>query len=350
MPDVFNVPVFFILFRETLETAMVISVMLSFCRQMFSADPDSYRRARKHIWIGAASGFGICAAVGAAFIAVFYTLSDDLWSRAENLWEGIFSLIAAAMITVMGLGMLRAGRMQDKWRGKLAAAMATRSQRTGWRRWVDLRVFSSKYLFFHLPFLTVLREGLEAVVFVGGVSLGVPARSIPLPVVTGLLGGALIGFLMFRVGNAMAFQWFFVVMTCVLYLIAAGLFSRAVWFLESHAFAKYAGGDPDRTGVFDVRVNVWALECCNPEANDGSGWGVFNALLGWQNIATYGSVISYCLYWAVLAATLVAMRIKEIRNDRRNASADVVALEPDLADMAQFAAESKHDPPTPTEA
>ncbi|KAJ2756461.1 hypothetical protein IWQ56_006335 [Coemansia nantahalensis] len=348
MPDVFNVPVFFILFRETLEAAMVISVMLSFCRQMFPEDRESYRRARKQIWIGAATGFGVCAALGAAFIAVFYTLSDDLWSKAENLWEGIFSLIAAAMITVMGLGMLRAGRMQDKWRLKLAAAMTKQSRRTGWRRWFDVRLFSAKYLFFHLPFLTVLREGLESVVFVGGVSLGLPAKAIPLPVIVGLVAGALVGFLIFRAGNAMAFHWFFVVMTCVLYLIAAGLFSRGVWFLETHAFAKYAGGDPDATGVFDVRVNVWALDCCNPEAKDSSGWGIFNALLGWQNVATYGSVISYCLYWAALAAVLVAMRIKESRNDRRAAAS--AAVDSDLARVAELAAVSKHDPLSPAHA
>ncbi|KAJ1727133.1 high-affinity iron permease, partial [Coemansia biformis] len=307
MANVFDVPIFFILFRETLEAAMIISVMLSFCKQIFAADPDSYRKARKQIWLGAAAGFGVCAAIGAAFIAVFYTVSDNLWSKAENLWEGVFSLIAAVMITVMGLGMLRAGRMQAKWRGKLAASMTERSQATGWRRFFDLRLFSSKYLFFHLPFFTMLREGLEAVVFVGGVSLGISAKSIPLPVVVGIIAGSLLGYLMFRAGNAMNFHWFFVVMTCILYLIAAGLFSRAVWFFETNAFAKYAGGDPDKTGVIDVRVNVWALEYGHPEAKNSSGWGIFNAILGWQSVATYGSVISYCLYWVVLAIALVIL-------------------------------------------
>ncbi|KAJ2778190.1 high-affinity iron permease [Coemansia javaensis] len=317
MANVFNVAIFFILFRETLEAAVIISVMQSFCRQVFADDPVSYRRARKQIWVGAAAGGAICLAIGAAFIAVFYTLANDLWQKAENLWEGIFCLIAAVMITAMGIGMLRAGRMQDKWRAKLAAAMAEPARRTGWRRALDHRLFSARYLFFHLPFLTVLREGLEAVVFVGGVSLGIPARSIPLPVVVGILCGTVIGFLIFRAGNAMSFHWFFVVMTCALYLIAAGLFSRSVWFFEMHVFTPYAGADPDAAGVIDVRVNVWALDYGNPEANDGSGWGVFNAILGWQNVATYGSVISYCLYWAALAVGLTVLRIVEARRDKR---------------------------------
>ncbi|KAJ1996900.1 hypothetical protein H4R26_006021 [Coemansia thaxteri] len=93
--------------------------------------------------------------------------------------------------------------------------------------------------------------------------------------------------------------------------------SKAVGFFEENAFAKYAGADPDQSGVIDVRVNVWALDYGNPEANSGSGWGVFNAVLGWTNVATYGTIISYCLYWVVLAAYLVGLRIHEKRVDRK---------------------------------
>ncbi|KAJ1748451.1 high-affinity iron permease [Coemansia sp. RSA 989] len=317
MADVFNVPIFFILFRETLETAVIISVMLSFTKQMFDQDPGNLKRARKHIWLGSLAGFLICLIIGVIFIAIFYTLSDDLWSKAENLWEGIFCLIAALMISLMGIGFLRSGRMQDKWRIKLGKAIE--QDHTASAKWYQKlfsrEIFSARYLFFYLPFLTVLREGLEAVVFVGGVSLGISARSIPLPVIIGILCGSLVGFLIYRTGNAMSFHWFFVATTCLLYLIAAGLFSRAVWFFEMHVFAKYAGADPDAAGVFDVRVNVWKLDYGDPEANDGSGWGIFNAILGWTNVATYGSVIGYCLYWAAICVALVVLRLYERKQD-----------------------------------
>ena len=49
-----------------------------------------------------------------------------------------------------------------------------------------------------------------------------------------------------------------------------------------------------------------AVQCCNPEIGGGGGWGIFNALFGWQNSATYGSVISYNVYWiAVITGFLV---------------------------------------------
>ncbi|KAJ2412908.1 high-affinity iron permease [Coemansia sp. IMI 209128] len=317
MADVFNVAIFFIILRETIEAGVIISVLLSFGNQMFNTDTAMRKKARKHIWIGALVGFLICLVIGVTFIVIFYTVANDIWSKAELLWEGIFSLIAAVMITVMGLGMLRSGRMQDKWRVKLATAMTEESERQGWRRWVDVKIFSKKYLFFHLPFLTVLREGLEAVVFVGGVSLGATAKSIPLAVFVGLLCGGIIGYLIYRTGNAMRFHWFFVVSTCLLYLIAAGLLSKSVGFFEENTFAKYAGADPDASGVIDVRVNVWALDYGSPEAKDNSGWGIFNAILGWNNVATYGTIISYCLYWVALAAYLVALGIHDKRVDRK---------------------------------
>lgn len=41
--------------------------------------------------------------------------------------------------------------------------------------------------------VTVLREGLESVVFMGGVALATPLTSIPLAAIAGVLCGFLIG-------------------------------------------------------------------------------------------------------------------------------------------------------------
>lgn len=98
----------------------------------------------------------------------------------------------------MGAALLRVSKLQDKWRVKLAKSLEAKdstkhgTRRTRFKRWCE------KYAMFILPFITVLREGLEAVVFIGGVSLGLPATSFPLPVVTGLVCGGLVGFLVYK--------------------------------------------------------------------------------------------------------------------------------------------------------
>lgn len=55
------------------------------------------------------------------------------------------------------------------------------------------------------------------------------------------------------------------------------------------------------------------MNCCNPQLNGGGGWGIFNALFGWQNSATYGSVISYNLYWLAVILVFSSMRFKEAK-------------------------------------
>lgn len=52
------------------------------------------RRMRMQIWAGALGGLLVALCIGAAFIAVFFTTLNDLWSRSEEIWEGAFSLIA----------------------------------------------------------------------------------------------------------------------------------------------------------------------------------------------------------------------------------------------------------------
>ncbi|KAJ2627108.1 high-affinity iron permease, partial [Coemansia sp. RSA 1287] len=60
------------------------------------------------------------------------------------------------------------------------------------------------------------------------------------------------------------------------------------------------------------------LEYGDPEARDSTGWGVFNAILGWTNVATLGSVLAYCLYWAMLGVSLIVLRVYERKHSEEN--------------------------------
>ncbi|KAJ1953078.1 hypothetical protein GGI12_006093, partial [Dipsacomyces acuminosporus] len=59
---------------------------------------------------------------------------------------------------------------------------------------------------------------------------------------------------------------------------------------------------------------------------------IFNAILGWQSIATLGSVISYCLYWGVLAAYLIYLGIHEKNTERKQSTQDSSTEELDSVD------------------
>ncbi|KAG8730517.1 high-affinity iron permease [Ceratobasidium sp. 423] len=290
--NVFSVPIFFILFRESLEASIIVAVLLSLVEQIFlksgvghpslssqaqregsnpslgraqtresktegpgesNAQPDAQdhgsgdqalpegkrrliRKMRFQVLAGAAAGLVIALAIGAAFIAVWFTRVVDLFSSAEELWEGIFNLIACIIIFVMGLAMLRMDRARDKWHVKLSDAFEA-SALFNLTRYVTYKPVkgkmgnasgkNGKWILFILPFITVLREGLEAVVFIGGVSLGQPAASIPLAAIVGLICGLLVGYLIYASSSRTSLSVFLVASTSLLLLIGAGLFSKA---------------------------------------------------------------------------------------------------------------------------
>ncbi|KAE8352495.1 iron permease FTR1 [Aspergillus coremiiformis] len=302
--SVFAVTVFFICFRECLETTVVVSVLLAFLKQTLGAEEDrpTYKKLVKQVWLGCGLGLFICLAIGAGMIGAFYGLGTNAFSSTENIWEGVLSIISSLVITIMGAALLRVSKLQEKWRVKLSKALEPRTQHhTQGSKRARIKRWTEKYAMFLLPFITVLREGLEAVIYVGGVGLGLPATSFPLAVVTGLAAGLLVGYIIYKGGKETSMQIFLIISTCFLYLVAAGLFSRGVWYFENHAWNKIVGGDASETGSgpgsYNIQQSVWHVNCCNPMFEGGGGWGIFNALLGWTNSATYGSVISYNLYW-----------------------------------------------------
>lgn len=97
----------------------------------------------------------------------------------------------------MGAALLRISKLQVKWRVKLTTALEAKDNQAGNMR-SRLKSWCEKYAMFILPFITVMREGLEAVIFIGGVSLGLKASSIPLALICGLAAGSLIGYLIYK--------------------------------------------------------------------------------------------------------------------------------------------------------
>ena len=385
--DYFNIQIFFIIFRETLETAIIVSVLLAFVHQSFAAknDPASLRLQRLmkvQIWAGAASGLLICLLIGLLFMSAFYILGKDYWLYTERVWEGVFSLLSASIISIMGLGLLRINKvMKVKWWIKLGDATRDSEHTTlnssslpeseplvenidlilgslvevenviddqvrtstdhllepsdepssfsgsssqavegdfadipspqnsvnQHAKAQDRQKFSKKYFLAILPLVTTLREGLEAVVFVGGMGMTQPPSSLPFLILSGIAFGATIGYILYRGGNKMSLQYFLIFLTCFLYVVLAGLVSRGVWFLELEQYVQRCGGlDPLETGsgpgLYDISKLVWHVNCCNG-LTDG-WWMVLNALVGWTNLATYGSVGVYCAYWILIIVWL----------------------------------------------
>ncbi|RLV90391.1 Iron transporter FTH1 [Spathaspora sp. JA1] len=358
--DYFSVQAFLIILRETLESAIIISVLLAFLHQTFigkakvkvrsestnvtyestepvevsdsdteSTDLDLYKSLKLQVWVGGLLGVLCCLIIGAIILTVFYVLGNDLWSVAEHYWEGTFSIFASIIISVMGIKILRVSKMQEKWKYKLgevfhrsgylnAPSRSTiRKQDESWT--VKIEVLAEKYNMLILPFVTTLREGMEAIVFLGGIGINENTSVLALvnSAIAAIVIGSTIGFIMYRSGNTLSLQWFLVCSTCFLYLVAAGLFSKGVWNFELQSFINSCGGfDVSETGhgpgSYDIMRSVWHVNCCNGELQeDGAFWMIVTAIFGWTNSATYGSVIAYNVYWLVVITVFCGLIYEE---------------------------------------
>ncbi|KAF9134346.1 hypothetical protein BGW39_007363 [Mortierella sp. 14UC] len=307
MTNYLSLPTFFIIFRETTEAAIIVSVLLSFLNQVLTEPKDQALRKRlsRQVWAGTWLGLVISLAIGAGFIVVWNLYATNLWAASEGIWVGCFSFIAVLMITVMGLAMLRTNQMQAKWKAKLFKALDEDNHQQIANKGAGRFGYQSrKYALFLLPLVTVLREGLEAVVFIGGVTFNEEFEAMPLAIVAGVVSGWLVGWAIYRGGNKMGLHRFFVGSTCLLLMVAAGLVAKGVAAFESDRWNRLTDAQGDDDGSYDPRVNLWALNCCDPKKPDAGWWGVANALVGWSNIASYWTVGSYILYWGLLSAWL----------------------------------------------
>ena len=150
-------------------------------------------------------------------LATSLVSSSSSWASRCEFPNSRSFLTRARDIDAVSHRRLRIDRSKLKWKAKLAGAFDNKVDTSALTSKDKREARNSKWTLFLLPFITVLREGLEAVVFVGGVSvplapwavpprrgahvdmrdgqvsLGQSAKSIPLAAICGILVGFVIG-------------------------------------------------------------------------------------------------------------------------------------------------------------
>ncbi|ODO03380.1 iron ion transporter [Cryptococcus wingfieldii CBS 7118] len=291
------------------------------------------KKMRVQIWSGAMLGGSVAIGIGAIFLYVFYRYTRDLWQDAENLWEGGFCLLAAFLILVMSLAFLRLPHAQTKWRLKLLSAYQTQSGEEApsppphygngllhphHAHRHKKRTNKANAILFGLPFITVLREGLEGIVFLGGIGLSEKPSSVFGGGLAGLIVGALCAYLLFSSTSPLSVHTFTAFSSLLLFYIGAGLCSRSAYALERQYFINHVGAAAAESGngpgSYRVKGNIWHLTWWDPEPGSGDNWAqVAQAVVGWNNTGSWWTISTYIFYWVAITATLVYMKWKEGR-------------------------------------
>lgn len=225
----------------------------------------------------------------------------------------------------MGLAFLRLPHARIKWRLKLLSAVEgvagvddkPKDRRS--RRKMRARA-ARGWILFGLPFVTVLREGLEGVVFLGGIGLTGSPLGILLGALTGFAVGGALAYLLFAKSETMTLHRFTVFSTVLLFMMGSGLASRSAYGIERQYFINGVGAaaaeSGDGPGSYRVAGNIWKFTWGNPEPGHAGYhgiWQVLQSLVGWNNVASVWTVGTYCAYWYVIVGTLVSMKYKEGR-------------------------------------
>jgi high-affinity iron transporter len=133
------IPSFIISFREVLEAALVVGIILSYLVKTKQTKHNNV------VYYGVISG--ILASIIGAFL--FTKIAGGFSGRAEEIFEGVTMLAGAFLLTTMILWMMR--------QKHIAKEIEQR---------VDTEIKNThKFGLFALVFIAVLREGIETVIF-----------------------------------------------------------------------------------------------------------------------------------------------------------------------------------------
>jgi len=195
-----------IVFRETLEAALIVSVVLAATRGI----------PGRSFWIGGGVGVGL---LGAVLIAAG---AEAIASAFEGVGQELFNAgVLIAAVVMLGWHQLWMAEHGRALAGQLRALGD--AIRSGGRSLTALAVAVA---------LAVLREGGETVLFIQGLATTEPKIEVAACLIIGGLGGAVVGTLLYFGLVRIPVRHFFRVTGWLIVAVAAGLAAQAARFLE----------------------------------------------------------------------------------------------------------------------
>jgi high-affinity iron transporter len=254
---------FIILFREGFEVALIIGIILGY---LVRNGLTEYRRS---VYLGLIVGLA-ASILGAV---AFQILAGGFSGPTEEIFEGFTMLVGAILLTSLIIWMIRKSGQVKEVERKVA-------ERTSGSRRAGL---------FLLVFVSVLREGIESVIFVGAAGMVSGTISL-LGAALGLAAAVVLGVLLFRGTLRVNLRRLFTATNILLILFAAGLVAGGVHELQE-------------AGIIPIfREHLWDI---NPAAKgevypllheNGLIGGLAKGLFGYNGNPSLIEVVAYLVY------------------------------------------------------
>lgn len=204
-------------FRETLEAALVIGIILSFLTRTHQ------EQFKKYIWVGVSAG--ILISIGLSF--VLQTIFGGFTGRIEEIFEGVLMLLTAGFLTWMILWVHRQRGIVEHLESQVSHHIATG--------------FPLGLIF--LTLTSVLREGVETVLYLRAISILSGGNQL-LGAILGILVALSIGYAIFRFSLRINLSRLLKISAAILLLFGAGLVAHGVHEFQEAGLLPIFSFDP----------------------------------------------------------------------------------------------------------
>ena len=273
---------FLVMIREGFEAALIVAILLAYLRKVGRRD------LFRPVWFGV----GIAAVCALAFGVLVHTTVAEFEGKAELRIEAAISILAVVVLTWMVFWMQRQSRgMKGELERRVDSVLAHGGAASG---------------VVAVALLSVLREGIEASLFLIAAATGSTGREVLIGGLIGLTGAFALGCMVYLGGHKMPMRSFFTVTGLIVILFAAGLCSKAVLYLQlSHDLGSF------NLAVYDVTRYTFLTQ--------SSELGKFlAALVGWDPRPSFEQVVVFLGYFVpVTCLFLEPMRPRTPRSDAR---------------------------------
>jgi len=254
---------FIIALREGLEGALIVGILVAYIVR------TDRRHLLKPLWTGVAAAIAVSLGLG----GILSFTSAELSSRGEELFAGVTSFLAVALVTWMVFWMKRTAR----------------TLRDDLHRKVDSAVMTGPISLALVAFFAVLREGLETALFIytNFKTVGA-ASSATVGLILGLALAVALGYLIYNRSVKLNLSKFFTVTGVALIIVAAGVLSYGIHEFQELGFLP--GVD---TFLWDV--TPWI-------AKESLLAAVLGGTIGFD---TTTSIVQFLAWGAYLAAVLI---------------------------------------------
>ncbi len=222
-------------------------------------------------------GVGL-AGIASILSAILFHLASISFAAHEELFEGVTLLLAALMVSWLILWMFR----QKKISQQIEAGLKK-----------NLEIGHATGVAF-FSFIVVFREGIEIVLFLGGINLATGSISA-FAATLGAAAAFALAYLVFKSIIHLNLSQFFKVTSILLIILAAGLVSQGVHELEEAGVIS-----PVIAHVYDVTPAVNADGSYPLMHEKGIVGGTLKGVMGYDTNPSLMQVLAYFAYLAMV--------------------------------------------------